>query len=289
MERIFKSWSGLASHFIGECFDVAKPFIDERYSGLDPLIRFVAAQLYIDCHLSSESILLLIREQKEWDTDLVARSVMEGSLKFTYMLQGEPPDIGRKVDEYWNILPQFASIKHSERAVRFLQEVPDPDNPNWLPFKELILDEPMITAIRSKYSRQERQSLEESWSFTGICRAFAKSDNLGLKLFANLAHGYGMSSHLIHKDADGIGMVWDRFRRDPERQTAVKLGHSARVVSDVCTFAKLRLFSLLRACQQPTDSIGTIEQRYQELLFDELAKAGKQFTDIEYSLHGQPG
>lgn len=282
MERIFKSWSGLASHFIGECFDVSKPFIDDEYAGVAPLVRFVAAQLYIDCHLSSESILLLIHDQKEWDADLVARSVMEGSLKLTYMLQGEPHDIERKVDEYWNILPQFASIKHSERAGRFIHEVPDPDNPNWLPFKELILDESAIAAIRSKYSRQERKTLEESWSFTGICRTFAKSDDEGLKLFAHLAHGYGMSSHLIHKDADGIGMVWDRFRRDPERQTAVKLGHSARIVSDVCTFAKLRLYSLLRACKQPTDSIGTIEERYQELLFDELDKAGNQFTDIEY-------
>jgi hypothetical protein len=282
MERIFKSWSGLASHFIGECFDLAKPFIDNGYTGMAPLVRFVVAQFYIDCHLSSESTLLLIREQKEWDADLLARSVMEGSLKLAYMLQGDASDVERKVDVYWNILPKFAAIKHSERAARFLQEVPDPENPNWLPFHELLLEESAITAIRSKYARKERQSLEEIWSFTGICRDFAKSDNDGLRLFAHLAHGYGMSSHLIHKDADGIGMVWERFTRDSQRQAAVKLGHSARIVSDVCTFAKLRLFSLLRACDQSTLSIKTIEEMYQVSLFDELAKAGNQFTHTEY-------
>lgn len=282
MERIFKSWSGLASHFIGDCFDLANPFIDNGYTGLDPLVRFVVAQLYIDCHLSSESILLLINDQKEWDADLVARSVMEGSLKFTYMLHGTTAEVEKKVDEYWNILPQFSTIKHSERARRFLEEVPDPDNPNWNPFRDLIIDEAEISQIRSKYSRQERQALEERWSFTGICRTFANSKDRGLAHFAHLAHGYGMSSHLLHKDADGVGMVWDRYKRDPERQTAVKLGHTARIVSDVCTFAQLRLFSLLRACQQPTESLKEIEERYKLHLFDELAKAGNQFTEIEY-------
>jgi len=285
VERIFRSWSGLASHFIGDCFDLAKRFIDNEYSGLNPLVRFVAAQLYIDCHLSSESILLLIRDQKEWDADLLARSVMEGSLKFTYMLQGTVADVERKADEYWNILPQFSAIKHSERAKRFLEEIPDPGNPNWEPFRELIMDESEISEIRSKYSRQERQALEEAWSFTGICRTFANSDESGLKLFAHLAHGYGMSSHLLHKDADGVGMVWDRYGRDPERQAAAKLGHSARIVSDVCTFAQLRLLSLLQVCQQPTDALRAIEERYTVPLFDELTKAGTKFTNVEYGPH----
>jgi hypothetical protein len=91
-----------------------------------------------------------------------------------------------------------------------------------------------------------------------------------------------MSSHLLHKDADGIGMVWDRFRREPHRQVAAKLGHSARLVSDVCAFAQLRLFSLLRACGQPTQQVISIEHRYVDSLFSELRKAGRQFIDVEY-------
>jgi hypothetical protein len=102
-------------------------------------------------------------------------------------------------------------------------------------------------------------------------------------MFAHLAHGYGMSSHLLHKDADGVGMVWERYGRDFERQTAVKLGHSARVVSDVCTFAQLRLFMLLRACNQPTQALREIEDRYAVTLFSELTKANHMFTEAEYS------
>lgn len=282
MERVFKSWSGLASHFIAECFDLAKPFIEDDHAGLDPLVRFVAAQLFIDCHLSSESILLLIRQQKEWDADLIARSVMEGSFKFTYMLDGSDEEVKTKVHEYWNLLPRFYDIKHSERAKRFLDEIPNPDDPEWQPFRDLIIDDSEIASTRATFSRQERQALEERWSFTGICKTFAKSENSGLRQFAHLTHGYGMSSHLLHKDADGIGMVWERNGRDLERQTAVKLGHSARVVSDVCSFAQLRLFTLLHACHQPTLAIREIEKRYAGPLFSELTKANQKFTEVEY-------
>ena len=281
IERIFRSWGGLASHVIGDYFDYAKPFIDNDYSGIDPLVRFVAAQLFIDCHLSSESVLLLIQEQKEWDADLIARAVMEGSLKFTYMLDGSAEEVKSKVNEYWELLPKFYAIKHSERARRLLDEVPNSDRVEWQPFRDLIIDEAEVLGTRASYSRQDRQAIEERWSFTGICKTFAKSDHSGLRLLVHLAHGYGMSSHLLHKDADGIGMVWERSRRAPERQTVVRMGHAARVVSDICAFAQLRLFSLLRACQQPTLAAREIQERY-AVLFTDLTTANQTFSSIEY-------
>ena len=284
MEPIFSSWAGLASHFIGECFDCARPFIDDTYTGLDPLVRFVSAQLFIDCHLSSESVLLLVQAQKEWDADLISRAVMEGSLKFAYMLHGNSDEMKAKVEEYWNLLPQFFAIKRSERVKRVLEDLDNPDDPEWRPFRDIILNPAEIEQVRQRYPRQQRQMLEERWSFSGICRTFSQTKDAGLRMFVHLAHGYGMSSHLLHKDGDGIGMVWERYKRDPEQQAAVKLGHSARVVSDVCTFAKLRLLSLLRACEQhrPAELISKIEGRYEALLFAELAKASRHFTEVEY-------
>jgi hypothetical protein len=261
---------------------LAKPYIDDGYEGFDPLVRFVTAQLYIDCHLSSESVLLLVRAQKEWDADVIARSVMEGSLKYTYMLEGKPEEIRAKVHEYWTLLPRFYAIKHSDRAKQLLEVLPNPKDPEWQSFRDLIVEDSEIAEARTQFSRQERQTLEERWSFSGLCRAFAKSENSERRKLAHLAHGYGMSSHLLHKDADAIGMVWERHRREPHRQDAVRLGHSARLVSDVCAFAQLRLFCLLRACGQPTKGITDIEKRYAVSLFSELKKASRQFINVEY-------
>jgi hypothetical protein len=268
---------------MGECFDVAKPYIDQAYDGFDPFVRFVAAQLYIDCHLSSESVLFLVREQKEWDADVIARSVMEGSLKLTYMLEGSAEGAKAKADEYWNVLPLFHAIKRFERARQLLDALPNPDAAEWQPFRDLMVEDAEVSAIRARFSRQDRQVLEEKWSFSGLCRNFAKSEISERRNLAHLAHGYGMSSHLLHKDADGVGMVWERHRREPDRQDAARLGHSARLVSDVCAFSQLRLFSLLRACGQPTQGIKSVEDRYTDNLFSELKKANSQFIGVEYA------
>lgn len=282
IDRIFNSWAALASHFIGECFDLAKPLIDATFQGLAPQVRFVSAQLYIDCHLSSESVLILIREGKEWDADLLLRSVMEGTLKFTYMLQGEPASIDAKVREYWELLPEFMAVRRSERAKRLLEDIGTEESPRWRGIRDVVIGDDEIMAIRQRTTRQERQALEERWSFSGICRAFLRHDDPGVRLLAHLAYGYGNSSNLLHKDGDGVGMVWERSTRNAEQRVALKLGHAARIVSDVCTFAKLRLFSLLRACGQQAGEIRRLEEKYAHQLFDELARAERRFNVTEY-------
>ncbi|MBR8387650.1 hypothetical protein KDX26_35195 [Burkholderia cenocepacia] len=235
-------WAAEASHLIADCFDHAKPYLDQAYEGLAPLVRFVAAQLFIDCHLSSESSLLLIHSGREWDADIISRSVMEGSVKLAYMLYGSTSEIEAKVDEYWQVLPLFFAIRHGENARQFLDAVPDADALEWQPFKELLVEPEEVSSIRASYSKRARQEIEERWSFAGICRFFARTGEPGFQHIGQyLAHGYSMSSHLVHKDADSIGMIWERSTRDEVRRTAVSLGHSARVVSDACAFAQLRL------------------------------------------------
>jgi hypothetical protein len=282
-DRIVGSWAGLASHFIGECFDMAKLFIDQSHEGLDPLVRFVSAQLYIECHLSSESALLLVRAQKEWDAEVIARSVMEGSLKLMYMFEGTPEEIRTKVHEYWNVLPLFYAIRHSERAKQILDALPESDRGKWeQSFRDLLVPDSEINETRARFSRQARQTLEEKWSFSGLCKEFAQSEKSERRKLVHLAHNYGMSSHLLHKDGDGIGMAWDRRGREPQRQDAAKLGHNARLVSDICVFSQLRLFSLLRACGQPTEGVHSVRERYSDQLFSELEKAGSKFVSVEY-------
>jgi len=248
---------------------------------MDPYVRFVSAQLFIDCHLSSESSLILVREAKEWDADMIIRSVMEGTIKYAFLMSGEASEVRQKAFEYWEQLPNFSAIRHHDRALAFLNEVANPDDPEWLPFKKLLLTQEEIDYLRNGTNKKDRNLLEQKWSFSEITKNFSQSESGGLKLLSHLAHGYGMSSHLIHKDGDGVGMVWERYGRNEREQSAVKLAHCARIVSDVCSFSKLRLFQLLRFCGQETDIIQDIENRY-DLLFDELGKAGKNFTDVEF-------
>jgi hypothetical protein len=274
-------WTSVASQLVGEYFDLAKPYIDKGYAGLNPHVRFVNAQLFIDCALTSESVLLLVRAGKEWDADLIARSVVEGSLKYVYMMSGTPSEMFRKATEYWNTLPAFASVRRSERARAILASVPNPDDIQWRPFRDLVISAADVDAARKKTNHCDRKDLERQWSFSGIVRHFVASGRPELMMFAQLAHGYANSSHLIHKDGDGVGMVWDRYRREPERHDAISLAHAARLVSDVCSFGNLRLLYLLRACSASRTGIDEIDGRY-ERLFVDLDRAHQLFNEVEY-------
>ncbi len=284
MEEIQQSamkWASGASHLIGELFDLSRPYLEGIEGDLQEPVRFVSSQLYIDCHLSSESVLILVSNVKEWDADLINRAVIEGTVKYVYLMDGGAEDRRRKAIQYWNLMPDLMSIKRSERAKAFLQDIGDPDSVEWLPLKELVISEGEVKSRQHGLNRKERSSLEHDWSFSGIVQRYSMSDQPGLRFMKHFAHGYGMSSHLIHKDGDGIGMVWERYQREPRHQAAVKAAHISRLVSDVCAFAKFRTARLLQACKVEVTPIREIESRYQ-WLNESFKEATCHFSQTEY-------
>ena len=282
MQKDFQIWAVLGSQFIGDYFDQAQLVLNERLQSLDPLVQFLVQQLYLDCHLSSESVLILAANGKEWDADLIIRSILEGSLKFVYLLDGNSTEQVVRANEYWNVLPDFGAIRRDSRARSMIPDLPNAENERWEPVRDLLMDEDEINTVRQNYSRKERAALEERWSFSGITREFANSDKPGLKNLAHLSHSYGLSSHLLHKDGDGIGVIWERSTRCPERREAAAAAHISRIVSDTCVFTQLRTHLLFRALDESTDSIKAIETRYRESLFQNLNEAQKSFLRIEY-------
>lgn len=281
MEEIIKSWAGSTSHFIGEHFDRCKPYLDKDFQGMDPLVRFVSTQLYISCHLSSESSLILARNGKEWDADIINRTIIEGVVKYIYMLHGKKEETIEKAKEYWKILPDYTSIRRSEKAKSFLDACEGYDKPEWRAIQDLILTDDQILELRNGTNKKERNLLDQKWSFSNIVNQFALGEDKGLRSIAHLAHTYGMSSNLIHKDGDGIGMVWERYTREPKNQYAVTLGHMARILSDICTFAQLKTLFLHKHCGEDYGFMKDIDKNY-DSLFTEFKEAGKYFNEVEY-------
>lgn len=277
-------WAGHGSHFVGACFDEAKPYLDKDFTGLPLLTRFVAAQLFIECTSTSISSLILVAEGKEWDADVLSRSVMEGTIKFAYMLLGTQEEIVRKTEEYWNILPQFSEIRHNYRAAALLDEDALPEHHRTI-LTDLLIENDVVEETGKSWSRAQRKSMQQTWSLTGLLNEFANSNDSNLQLLRHLSHGYGMSSHLLHKDADGVGMVLERSQRSSERKAAVTIGHMARIISDQCAFAKLRLHFLFKACDQKNDAIKNIEHEFRSL-FVNLKNASDNFQNVEYGEHG---
>lgn len=279
--KILNSWAGLASHFIGECYDFSRPYIENDSEFWSPQVRFISSQLFIDCHLTSESVLLLLTSVKEWDADLIARSVIEGTMKYVYMITGTDEEKIQKTDEYWNILPSFSNIKMSERLKKFLEVVANPDSSEWRAFKDLILTDEQVELIRKDYPKSKRQELEQRWSFSGITKQFANSNDSNLINCSVWAHGYGMSSHLLHKDGLGVSIIRERNLRNSDREGSIKLAHAARIISDICILSELRIRYLLKVHQEEPRILIDLRKKY-DLLFSETKRATESFNSAEY-------
>ncbi|OHB52350.1 MAG: hypothetical protein A2Y12_19490 [Planctomycetes bacterium GWF2_42_9] len=115
--QYFKSWAVQASNCLGDTYDVCKPFLDKDSQCLNPLVRFVIAQLQISCHLTSESTLLLILNCKIWDADILLRSVLEGTFKLIFLLKGSNEEQISKAKEYWELLPDIMRLRRHLRGI----------------------------------------------------------------------------------------------------------------------------------------------------------------------------
>jgi len=252
-----------ASYYIGECFDIGKPFLDYNVRYTPPVTRFVSAQLFLDNFLTGESILILLSHEKFWDAEILLRTICEGSVKFAYILENRGSS-DERANEYFYILTHQNSVKRSNRLELMLKESAFPKESSKV-FRKIIISEEEQKSIREGTNRVSRKLLEERWSFNGILQYFSNLDDPWYEFLKPLIYQYGMASHLVHKDGDGIGMVWERSQRSAEEEDAIKLSQSARILYDLCGLSRSRVLFLLKYHQEDTDVLMTLDEKYDEL------------------------
>ena len=282
------SWCKLCSHCLGQAYDICAPYIANESQFLDPLVRFVIAQLLISCQLTSESTFLLITNQKMWDAEILIRSVLEGTFKFAYILEGTSIESVEKTKEYWEILPGMARLTRHQRAADLLDVFDGRDSTVQRPIVDLLLTAEEEKELRGSYSRKKRRTLLQKWSFMEIARYFATHPDESYHCMGTLGYSYGIQSHLVHQDGDGVGMIWERCVRDAKRRTSVELAHAGRLISDACHFAFFRTCQLLRAAKQPLEPLDELTVKFSPL-FKEIKCIGEVWHKIEYGPANTPG
>lgn len=275
-------WCKPCSHCLGEAYDICAPNIDNESKFLNTFVRFVTAQLLISCHLTSESVLVLIANRKIWDADILVRSVLEGTFKFVFILDGTEEEYLEKAKEYWEILPEIARLSRHQRASNLLNTYDDANYRLKRPISEQILTPEEEKELRERYPKSYRKKLAQKWSFMEIAKHLTQHKKKNYYGMGTLGYTYGMQSHLSHQDGDGVGMVWERDRRKPERRVSVELAHAGRLISDVCHFAFFRIWQLLSATKQPLGPIKELQDKYRPL-FNEISSVGEVWNEIEYA------
>ena len=145
-------WARNCSHAIGDHFDGTIATLNENGRPAHEY-ELLLRQLIISCHLSSESVFLLVSNCKLWDAEAVLRSVVEGTFKTVYLCVGSKEDIKAKFKEFGDDLPEINRIKRHTRLHEFLTHAPDADSDRWKPFRDLLLSDEEFQRLGTAYPK----------------------------------------------------------------------------------------------------------------------------------------
>lgn len=238
-------WAIHAQQILEATLPLWRPF-HQAFRSVDREQHLVLGHLGTSCYSSSESALYLVARDRRWDAEILYRSVLEGSYKFAYMCCTDPDVRAARVHEYREILPELARLKQSDRVEVVLTTFPDRNSEEARPLREMILDAKVADGIRNRYPTKSRKQIEQRWGFLDIAKQLKRESPEFFSAVDALAYGFGISSHLIHKDGVGLNLIISEDARSPDNAAAYALAHSARMIGDMLDFNAFRLFSAYR-------------------------------------------
>ncbi|MGG1554569.1 DUF5677 domain-containing protein [Paenibacillus ferrarius] len=200
--------------------------------------KWVYKHLLLSCHLSSESVLTLILNNRLWDAESIIRTIIEGTIKLIYLSTGSVDIREKRLYEFWYILPKINLMKRHTRAVNALDAFDKNHSVEWEHVRENVLSESVLKEINERWPRKVRQEIEKRWSFSEMVKELSSEEIF--KNIATLAYNYGYGSHMIHQDADALGLIRDWVHMSDDRREAFEYAHATREINDLLTLEMIR-------------------------------------------------
>lgn len=154
-------WVDFCSSAIDDYLDLTSPMLLE-VPQIDPEAQWVLRQLAIGCNLASISALTLIANMQLWSSEILLRTVFEGTLKYAFLCLGDETERKTKTDEFLNKLPEMAKIKEQQRLRDLFSSVDDPTVDDWNILRKVLIDDGELDSLRAKYPREIRKQLDHN-------------------------------------------------------------------------------------------------------------------------------
>ncbi len=239
---------------------------------------------------NSQCTLSLLSDDKIWTSEMIIRSVAEGSFKVFFILTGTAEESAAKEREYMVALSDLAKLRQHKFLLSAMADGVRPDTETWMRRELLLPDEAM--KIEQQYSKADRRTLIQRWSFTSIADAVA-SHNPAFSNLRHLAYSYSHGSQFLHQDSPALLQRWERLVMSPAQRSATNRGHATRQVTDLIALVQLRLAAVAPAFGlDPEDAQRTASDLSSELrtiLFACLRQRTKIINCIRHCLAGQCG
>ncbi len=229
---------------------------------------------------ATESAILLCAYGQLWEAEVLARSVLEGTMKFCYLLQSRERFPAR-FREYTIDQFHIGRTKDHLKASELLASVPNPEAPEWLPIKNTLLSEEELSEIRARHSKSQRARLETRWGFTGLIGELSRSEDSMFRGFGANAYGYSIASHIYHMDMAGASIPLERDMRSQERRDTIHFAHEGRLISNLLTYFYWRLsvgYRFVGADDEPVRDAWSVITA----VTAEFKDANDKWLDVEY-------
>lgn len=196
----------------------------------------------------SNSIILLIQGGALWDAEILARPLIECTVRICFVCYSPEEERSALIKEYNEYLYEINRLEQSERAKKSSTIAHAADKGKIL-LEGLILTSEEEENLRSRWPKVRRQALKQKWSFSEMVRQLDKWTKPLFKadLFSAFVHSYGISSHLIHADESGIGVVNDRERREDQERHLMEEAHTHNLMDLVLVSSMLMTAGLATA------------------------------------------
>lgn len=214
----------------------------------------------------SNTIITLIETGDLWDAEILTRPLMECTVKLCFICYASKDERPQLLKEYMNDLPEINQLNQSERAKKSRTIIPARDRGRMV-MDGLVLADNEEERLRELWPKNKRRSLVQKWSFTEMVRVLNKRTEpmFKLDLFSAFIHSYGLSSHLIHADESGMGIVADRDSREAEEKEMMNIAHMQNLLDLTLVSSMLVTAGLSTALNIKVKETSELTQKFQHV------------------------
>lgn len=243
------------SAFVNDYIFQANELINELFFSLVPLYKKengdeqdVVVPLFTTLHATSQNVLVLLRIQTALhDADVLLRTVMEGTIKYCYLMNGTKDERHEKYIEYKHVLTEIEKISDHFKAIEAVKILKEFSINNTLPFEVNILSDEEIQLLQAKYTRKIKTEMKQKWSYQSLLKSLA-SNRPEYKAQLGTIATYSLSSHFCHYDWIGVSSRLAQLESAyDEKDEIYDILHCYRILSNILSFEMFRASEYVRA------------------------------------------
>lgn len=239
-EQVFPNIA-IADQFIKNAIFEMSPLYKEHF----PKGQDVTVPLFTTLHSTSESILILLYNAAIFESDVLLRTVLEGTIKYCYLMSGDNETRNQKYLEYKCDLTEIDSLLDHRKALEAISILKEFSNNNTKPFETSVLSDERIAYLEGKYSRKKRNELKQKWSYGALLRELAKG-NKEYEAQLGTMSSYALMSHFCHFDWTGVSSRNIQIVSAAKGDETYDVVHALRIISNVLSCYMFRITEYMR-------------------------------------------